>query len=531
MDPAPRDPAPSPSEVAHNIRLAFADALVRPEAPWVRADAVGSYEREIEVITSIAGQPTPQLLLEFASRANALEPKVERWFWCALLLASVDIMEEHGIDWVSPTLFALQPNPDAVLGGRTDYAYRDAQALRLRFTATQRIAVARFLRLVLEQNQSVGHWYTAYLASRAIVWCWNDDPAITHAAQTIRAEARTCTRPPAEDPDVEALIVTIEHAFSETPPPERPAMSCGCEECATYALEFDGADWRTLTPKFVDNHATAFSLMTPAAFRYFLPAVLCHKLGPGSEVDTHIHLVHNVVNPSDSQDTGRARILTFSEQERAAVAAFLCNDRGWDHNPEGYMTAIYDFWDPKTAGIVAPDCEPSMARALVAADIRAAFGVGEAPPPPPEALGFLRDHAHEALQGQTALIRWFLPAMLLVILETPGPHVSFWEAVSVLTPGDNNVRYMRSDFTRAQRVAVARFLRLTVEEYAVLEAPFAKLAYLASNAIASCWHDDPVSTRVAQTFRKSARTDPQPIAEIRPGGEADPASENAADAT
>lgn len=513
MDPGPRDPVLSPSEVAHDIRLAFADARVRPEPPWVRTNTKGRFEREAELMASNPGQPTPQFLLEFARRASTLRPKVERWFWRALLLASVDIMEEHGIDRVSPTLFALQPDPGAVLDGRTDHHYNHAQAQRLRFTPAQRVAVARFLRLVLEQSQSVGHWFTAYLASRAIAWCWNDDPVSTHVAQTLRAEARTYTRPCADDPAVEALIVTIEHAFSETPPPERPEMGCGCDECATYTIEFAGADWRTLSPKFVDTHAGFYGLMTPATFRYYLPVVLCHTLGPGSEVDTHFHLVHNVVNPSDYRDARRARILTFSEQERAAVAAFLCSDRGWDGDPEGYMTAIYDFWDPQTAGIAAPVCDPPMARMLVAADIRAAFGVGEAPLPPTEALSFLQEHADDALQDQSTVIRWFLPAMLLVILETPGPHMGFWKAVSLLTPGDNKVRHMRSDFTGAQRVAVARFLRLTIEEYATLEAPFAKLADLASNVIASCWHDDPVSTRVAQTFRKRAVAKQQPIAE------------------
>lgn len=67
---------------------------------------------------------------------------------------------------------------------------------------------------------------------------------------------------------------------------------------------------------------------------------------------------------SPLRDASRARVLTFSAPERAVVADFLRNSTGWSSYPEAYKAAVYDFWDPRTAGA---------ARASVEADIREAF--------------------------------------------------------------------------------------------------------------------------------------------------------------
>jgi hypothetical protein len=119
------------------------------------------------------------------------------------------------------------------------------------------------------------------------------------------------------------------------------------EESAAYALELGGADWRTLAPWFLNVHAAAFSFMTPAAFRYFLPALLRHTLGPrGSEVSLELHLVDLLVEPSPWREAARARVSSFSAAERGAVAAFLRAGSRWAEDPDACLNAANDYWDP-----------------------------------------------------------------------------------------------------------------------------------------------------------------------------------------
>jgi hypothetical protein len=315
----------SHASVAQDIRAAFAGAETRPAPPLFRAHPDEAfweaYCRNLDAeFLAHPGPPTATFLDEHARQATHLLPVAERWFWRALLLAAVETPwdRHHDDRTLSHALWALKPAPHAVLTGRTDSD--DVHNLRRRFTPAERVAVARFLRLAVEGPTFEWRGF-AYRASQAIVWCWTDDPASTRAAHGLRDEARAYRRPPADDLGSEALIVAIERAFADTPPPVGPLMD-GLDE-AEYTLEFAGADWRTLTPWFLDLNADAFSSMTPAAFRYFLPAALCHALGPGSEVNIDFHLVSCLVDPSSYRDSKRARVAIFSAAERAAVAAVL----------------------------------------------------------------------------------------------------------------------------------------------------------------------------------------------------------------
>lgn len=346
MDLIPNEAAIRRATVERDIRAAFAGAETRPAPPMVRAELDDAYYRDLEVaFQEHPGQPTPEFLDSHAGEARYLQPQAERWFWRSLLLAALEIPWDryHDDRTLFYTLLALRPNPCAVRERRTDYD--DAQNLRERLTPAERLTVAGFLRLAVEDPWFAGK-PMAYLASQAIAWCWNDDPAATRAAAALRATARAYRRPPADDPDNEALIAVVERAFAATPAPVGSPMEGLSEEPSEYAVEFEGADWRTLAPWFLDFHYAAFSFMTPAAFRYFLPAAMCQTLGPGAVVSIDFHLVDCLVDPSSYREAARARVATFSAPERAAVAAFLRNSSGWEHNPDAYETAVHEFWDP-----------------------------------------------------------------------------------------------------------------------------------------------------------------------------------------
>lgn len=162
-------------------------------------------------------------------------------------------------------VYWLRPNPIAARQNRTDY--QDGIRTRLRLAEAERVAVARVLHLMLDSEAFVRP-YIPHLASQAIAWCWRDDPAATGAAERFRAQARAYRRPPAEEPEVEALIQTIEAAFADTPRPVSPLLTFLDEEGSDYELELRDSDWQTLDPWLLGVTSAAFCWMGPAAFRY-----------------------------------------------------------------------------------------------------------------------------------------------------------------------------------------------------------------------------------------------------------------------
>jgi hypothetical protein len=75
------------------------------------------------------------------------------------------------------------------------------------------------------------------------------------------------------------VIALIEQAFADTEYPEGAKITnCSwqnCDECAEIAREFEGRTWKTLTDvAFLRRYEAALALMTPEAFRYYLPAFM-----------------------------------------------------------------------------------------------------------------------------------------------------------------------------------------------------------------------------------------------------------------
>ncbi|MFT7578859.1 MAG: hypothetical protein ACI9MR_000521 [Myxococcota bacterium] len=348
------------ASVAEAIRAAFADGETPPSPPMVSADkrvaffrsGRSAYYHSLEAgFQRLMADPTQVGLDEHAPMAQDLKPSAERWFWRTYLLAALEAPwgdpsdDEQTRSLVHSTTYWLRPNLSAVLAGRADHA--DAQDLRERFNADQRVAVARFLGLILAAPMLAGTIY-AYSATQVIAWCWTDDPATTRASEALRSKARSYQRPPADNSLNADLIRAIETAFEDTPAPVAPLMeSLVCGEDFEHAIEFQGTRWQTLAPWFLNFHSSAFYTMTPAAFRYFLPAAMCHRLGAGTEVELDFHLVDCVLDPSSYRDSARDRVLAFSRDERNVVTEFLrASRRHGRDSPCPIRTAVVDFWDP-----------------------------------------------------------------------------------------------------------------------------------------------------------------------------------------
>jgi hypothetical protein len=78
--------------------------------------------------------------------------------------------------------------------------------------------------------------------------------------------------PPRRDAQ-EPVIEQLRRAFAETPYPGDDAIvSHHCGECDALADCLAGRDWRELGPELLRRDASEIYLLTPAAFRYFVPA-------------------------------------------------------------------------------------------------------------------------------------------------------------------------------------------------------------------------------------------------------------------
>jgi hypothetical protein len=334
---------PKRHALGQEVRITFADSELPPAQPVGQADALGSTERAFEI--RYAEQPkelATHFLVANASHAGRLPPRSEAWFWRSLLLEAIEARWDlyydekhpknkavHRLVWA--TVYNLRPDPNQVLDGRWDY--EDVQGLRQRLTLAQRVTIAHFLGAILQEPVFAGE-PMADMACQAIHWCWSDDPTSTKAAKAHHMALRSYSRPTHESDTFESHIRAIEQAFADTPYPKGRLMSGGWDEPAEYELAFQGTDWRQLTPRLICHNFSAFSFMTPDAFRSFIPAVLCHELGPGSAVEFELYRVSRVIGPASDSDDIRQRVQAFTPDERWAIVNFLNFEAMMQADPE-----------------------------------------------------------------------------------------------------------------------------------------------------------------------------------------------------
>jgi hypothetical protein len=324
--------------IAQQVRNTFADTEVSPAPPVVQADRSAAIEPTIDVrSTELPEESAANFRVTLASQFASIPPESERWFWRSLLLAAIEARWEHDYDqghsshrtvhgllWA--TVYHLRAIPRR-------WHSEDVESLRERLTPGQRITIARFLTAIL-QDPIFADKSIADMASQAIHGCWRDDPASTQAAKTHHMALRSYRRPTHDSQHYESRILAIEHAFAGTPYLTGPLMNSGWEEPTEYELAFQGTDWRQLTPRLICHNFSAFSFMTPDAFRSFIPAVLCHELGPGSAVEFELYRVDHVIRPSSHRDEIRQRVEAFTPDERWAIVSLLNVEAMMNTDPE-----------------------------------------------------------------------------------------------------------------------------------------------------------------------------------------------------
>jgi hypothetical protein len=112
-------------------------------------------------------------------------------------------------------------------------------------------------------------------------------------------------------------------AFSDAPrPAQDDIIQHACEECFFLRDAFAPYTASALPFNTIEGHFADLSLLSPAAFRHYLPAYLCRALDrPDSDV-FQFTLYH--LSPEKLTDQyWIVRLASFSQPEKVAIRAFL----------------------------------------------------------------------------------------------------------------------------------------------------------------------------------------------------------------
>jgi hypothetical protein len=132
--------------------------------------------------------------------------------------------------------------------------------------------------------------------------------------------------PPTSD-EIESLKAKVAAAFADVP---RPApgeiVPCGCDECAGVARSFAGVSWREVGAEVLEENYDKLPLLSPAAFRHFLPAYLLHSLGRFENAGVCEYTLY-ALTPGKAGGAAaeyyRARFSRFTPEQMEAVYDFL----------------------------------------------------------------------------------------------------------------------------------------------------------------------------------------------------------------
>ena len=118
-------------------------------------------------------------------------------------------------------------------------------------------------------------------------------------------------------------------AFAETPYPGNENLVIGGDpECRRVASAFEGKNWKEVTAEMLRTYGDALPLLTPAAFRYYLPAYMTGCVDAYYDVDVALDGVIFNLTPPPRRSGWRwdhfwTRVQQFDDKERAAIVSFL----------------------------------------------------------------------------------------------------------------------------------------------------------------------------------------------------------------
>jgi hypothetical protein len=159
--------------------------------------------------------------------------------------------------------------------------------------------------------------------------------------------------------DAEDVVELIRRAFAATPQPGREVLlNRHCCECVSVSEAYAGKRWIEITLDDVRAGGET-ALLTAAAWRYYLPAVMTWCLRAPDAVDV---ILDNLVYQLEPPAAGRGvpewfaeRAIGFSDEQRAAIVAYLhwCRQREaaqWaGAEAPGHVSNALSYWERPTA--------------------------------------------------------------------------------------------------------------------------------------------------------------------------------------
>src|SRR3954453_4178069 len=102
------------------------------------------------------------------------------------------------------------------------------------------------------------------------------------------------------------ILHEMDAAFPDSGPPAEDRLvlkaSADAPDAGELREEFAGRTWKSLTLEFLRRHSLAIFLMTPEAFRYYLPAYMSVSITNPDEADVIPETLVSALNPSAKVD-------------------------------------------------------------------------------------------------------------------------------------------------------------------------------------------------------------------------------------
>jgi hypothetical protein len=145
------------------------------------------------------------------------------------------------------------------------------------------------------------------------------------------------------------LPALIRSAFATASHPGGDALVIGAvdydPEYREIASAFARKDWRELSPAFVHEHRDALPLLTPAAFRFFLPAYLLACLEAEQDLDTApLNVVLSLTPPAGVTAAFADRAAAFTAAEASAICAYLETAPNLEGLPDASVARALHYW-------------------------------------------------------------------------------------------------------------------------------------------------------------------------------------------
>jgi hypothetical protein len=125
------------------------------------------------------------------------------------------------------------------------------------------------------------------------------------------------------------ILHEMDAAFPDSGPPAEDRLvlkaSADAPDAGELREEFAGRTWKSLTLEFLRRHTLAIFLMTPEAFRYYLPAYMSVSITNPDEADVIPETLVSALNPSAKVDEAykTARLTAFDAAQKRVIASFL----------------------------------------------------------------------------------------------------------------------------------------------------------------------------------------------------------------